>query len=39
MIALWGSFNCDISNTGVIKNWYQLPTDIKLVKGGLSNKW
>ena len=31
MIALRGSSNCDISNTGVIQNLLQLPTLIQLV--------
>ena len=35
MITLRGSSNSDISNTGVIKNWFQLPTLIQLVKEGL----
>ena len=39
MITLWGLFNYDISNTGVIKYWFQFPTLIQLVKGGLLNKW
>ena len=29
----------DISDTGVIKIWFQLPTLIQLVKEGLLNKW
>ena len=32
MITLRGLSNCDISNTGIIKNWLQLPTLIQLVR-------